>query len=298
MKPRLYLTGWPCFVLSSRRLAAPALRLARQGVLQLLNGGVVRVSEGAVPGMSPAERPTLVSYRHTLRAVQILLALGEPLESLESTLGWILDLRRNWQNDDGGWAQCDTMITGSDLWGSSYAAGLLLWIISSEKSLSGVDRVIAKKKLRATVRYLEHQWAACKWAIGETSAAQNAPVIFHEVAESLAIARSPALSEVLQWLKQWITPAGTLSQDYYTLCKDTARASASIRMAYAFHVGGAPVDFWRPLFHAAIREFDSGAGMNSADVAFCLDLSEVSLNTVSAETKNRPLLDTPRPAID
>jgi hypothetical protein len=270
VKPRLYLTGWPCFVLTRHHLAPQALETARRGISRLLQDSVVRVSEGALPGMAPADRPTLVSYRHTVRAVQILLALGKERSAISRTLGQILDPSGGWQNSDGGWAQCDIAFTDSDLWASAYAAALLFDLTRNGGFSSATS---LPHSLAGTLAYLEAQWRQSKWAYGKLAAEQNAPQIFHEIARCLQM-RAPVLrDEIVAWFKQWLTPAGTLSTTYYGRCKDLAAASASVRLAYAFYLAGDGSHVWRPLYAAAVLDFGQGNGANSADVAFLLDLT-------------------------
>jgi hypothetical protein len=283
-KPRVYLTGWPCSVLNRHGLAPHALRRAQHGLRQLFRENVVRVSQGASPGMHPTDQPTVVSYRHTMRTVQILLELGEKPSALAVTLGQILDEQDVWQLPEGGWAQCDSLCSGADLWASAYAAALL-FLLSHQDWLEGEAQAVAVERLRETVGYLDREWSASRWAYGGVSSEQNAPVVFHEVAACLQGIGSPLRGQVMSWLKEYLTPAGTLSNAYFSQCQDLAAASGGARVAYALYLGGEPPSVWRLPYEAAIAAFGAGHGVNSADIAFLLDLTKALQRAPDERTK-------------
>lgn len=66
-KPRLYLTGWPCFVLHQLQLGEHSLALAMAGMRRLLADGPVQAR--ATVATHPEALATTANYRHTLRAV-------------------------------------------------------------------------------------------------------------------------------------------------------------------------------------------------------------------------------------
>ena len=123
VKPRLYLTGWTCFILSELKLGERYLNRAAHGIEVLLQEGIVKVYQGATSKTPPDRQPEIVSYRHTIRADQILSVLNYDMKTVAEVLGRMLDERNGWQNSEGGWAQCDEEFIESELWASTYITG-------------------------------------------------------------------------------------------------------------------------------------------------------------------------------
>jgi hypothetical protein len=284
-KPRLYLTGWPCFVLKRYGLAQNALARAQEG-LELLLGteGVIRVSLGAAPGMAPDARPTLISLRHSVRAAQILLTLDSSNRLGWEIIGKMLDPKLNWQRPDGGWSQCEGW-KSSDLWASAYAIRLLHMLETMADSPYQVSVAVCQERIARTADYLETQWRAAKqWTYGQASSARNAPQIAHEVFPVLRI-YTPGLSNAVHdWLLSWLTPAGTLSARYIESCNKVTPASANSRIAYALFVAGDPALVWVPLFEHAVNGFEQG--VNSADAAFLLHMAIALKNGPDSEPRD------------
>lgn len=120
-KPRMFLTMWPVIVLTQRRLMKSRAALAEAGVRRLMSGGRIRVFQSADANMSPIRLRPLISYRHTMCAAVILHQRTGWGADVRNIVGAMLDEQGGWQNDDGGWAQCDVQFTASDLFSSSYA---------------------------------------------------------------------------------------------------------------------------------------------------------------------------------
>lgn len=278
IKPRLYLTGWPCFVLSRRHAESGSPRQlgrARDGLLALLDRGAIHVAQAAIPGMSPVSSPREVSYRHTLRALQILAALDVELGCLSSGIARVLDREQSWQNPDGGWSVSESSGGTSDLFASVYAAGLILGLRQRGfRTQSGLlDDVLAK-----TIGYIEGRWLESKWSDGgkgphgwRVSAEQNAPQVFCEVHEALTICGSRVPMEFRDWLGNQVV-AGALVQTYIEKCGSLSLASVYARAAYALHRCGCAIGDWFPLYVHALTEF-TDSNPNSADVAFLLDMT-------------------------
>ena len=269
-KPRLYLTGWPCFVLARHGLSPHLLAAARDGVGRLMRTGVIRVAEAAVPQMHPETQPSVVSYRHTIRALQILFVVGETAETLAPTLGRMFDQRRPWQNDDGGWAQCDVHFTQSDLLSSAYALDVTTALLQT-KNQAVIDECTLREALTKTLEYFVTEWHRNQWHYGDAAPPHIVPLVIHEIASSLRFANSSLHTELIGWLKRWITPAGTVSQAYLEECQEVSQSSAEARLAYALHLLGEPVPAWKTLWEEAISHF--GHRENSADVAFLIDMA-------------------------
>ena len=275
-KPRLYLTGWPCFVLGQLGLAPRSLSRAAKGVRKLFRRGSIHLSQAAAPGMDPTSQPRIVTYRHTIRGAQILASLEGSSEVVQSVIGKMLVEKSKWQHEQGGWRQCDEGVVEPDLWGSSYATDLLLAIVEKRLQCREESRARAEEALKRTIEYLRREWEEHRWAYGKLNSAQNAPLVFHEVARALH-RYDPALERaVCDWITGWLTPEGTLSAAYLEQCKDISRASANARVGYALFLAGKPGREWEPLIVSALRDF--GEGINSADVAFLIDMVCTRIN--------------------
>jgi hypothetical protein len=276
-KPRLYLTGWPCFVLHDFGLGGPYLSLAVKGIERLLEKeGLVRVSFGASKNTPPDRQPTAFSYRHTIRAAQILSRIDSDNKHIHPILRLMLDERNDWQNpDDGGWRQCDRERTESDLWASSYSLTFLSDLIIKQLLPSEEAKCRARAVIPATVAYLKSEWRRSLWSYGDASPEQNGVQIFHETIKALKRHDKPFADELCEWVKGWLSPAGGLSESYFQSCREVTLGSANVRVAYALFLAGEPRALWEPLFTTAIDRFEEG--MNSVDVSFLLHMITESI---------------------
>lgn len=274
LKPRLYLTGWPVFVLSERRAGKALLRRAGDGVHALLEDGLVRVAEGAIGKTPPEGNPSIVSYRHTIRALQILLTLGDSLDEVELGIGRMLDDRNGWQNPDGGWAQCDEEFTDSDLWASAYAIAFLDLALRRNLVPTPVSRKLLSEAMSATSAFLESNWRDGRWGYGLASPELNGVQIVHETAPVLRSLRPDFANRLFGWVQGWLSPSGRLSDAYNAACPEVGCCSNNARVAYALFRLGAPAGEWRPLYVAALDAF--GEGVNCVDVAILLSLTQES----------------------
>lgn len=274
-KPRLYLTGWPCFILHRLGLGKHQLSLVSAGVKRLLKNGPVEVSLGASEQTPPDSQPTIRSYRHTIRGAQILAVL-EPDHSLVSQIvALMLDRRNGWQNIDGGWKQCDRERTASDLWGSSYAAGFFARLLQEPNFDAGARKKM-HEMLIETIDFLKRDWYQNGWRYSGASSEQNGVQIFHETFQVIKVYDPSFAAELRKWIKGWLSPNGLVSDSYATKCKKMTFASINARVAYAFFLAEEGSSLWKPLCLAAIDRFEEG--VNSADASFLLHMiSEMKL---------------------
>ena len=292
IKPRLYLTGWPCFILAELNLGEKYLRRAVSGIKELLEGGSVKVYLGATAKTPPDRQPRIVSYRHTIRAVQILVAMKRGKEIVAEVVGRMLDPKRGWQNKDSGWAQCDEEYTESDLWASTYALKLLHAIHQRKVELPEKVHKSAKLAISPTIDFLEREWRESGWAYGNASSAHNGIQIVHETIWILKEYRPKLAQELLQWVKTWLTPATTVSELYYEECPGVLRSSNDARVSYALFQAGESSDVWIHSYESALSGFR--AGVNCVDVAILLHLTFILAHSeqgrLSESLKEKQLL--------
>ncbi|MCG8408434.1 MAG: toll/interleukin-1 receptor domain-containing protein [Phycisphaerales bacterium] len=271
LKPRLYLTGWPCVILARHGLAEQQVMLAAEGANRLLRHEVVHVSQSSAPDMPPDSTPVIVSFRHSIRAAQILLDVGKHLEKVRGILGRMFDPSLGWQNKDGGWGQ-SAQFRESDLWASVYAAALLQKLLVHATFFVRGETKNVEVILQRTVDYLEEKWTESKWAYGSVPPEQNASNVFIDVARVFEQRANPLYTAVLQWLSTAIEPtSGTIRESLFEKCPRFTRAQANTRFAYAFFLGGHLQERWKTLYDMALSHLDES--VNSADVSFLLDMT-------------------------
>ena len=268
-KPRLYLTGWPCFILHRLGLGQGQLSLAASGVKHLLENGPIEVSLGASEQTPPDSQPTIRSYRHTIRGAQILAILEPDHRFISEIVALMLDRRNGWQNTDGGWKQCDRERTGSDLWGSSYALAFFARLLQ-EPNFDVEARKKMHELLIETIGFLKRDWYQNGWRYSGASSEQNGVQIFHETFQVLDVYDPPFATELRKWIKGWLSPNGLVSDSYSMECKKMTLASINARVAYAFFVAEEAPSVWKPLCLTAIDRFEEG--VNSADASFILHM--------------------------
>lgn len=268
VKPRIYHTLWPVAVLTANRLLRGNRRYAVDCIRRLFVRDRVRVYQAAVTDMPTTGQPQIISYRHTMGAA-LILRYADPRNSIvRDVLSAMIDLKGRWQNDDGGWAQCDKEVIGSDLWGSAYAARLLDAAIE-DQGLIEQERQICVTALNRTISYFRTQWAERHWAYGGSKAEENAVLILIELAPLLAKHDRPFLGEVVAAFKAWLTPLGRLSDGYLDrLEMRDEMITAYARMGFAFRRAE---EEWIPLYAAAMEHLNERA--NAAELAFLIEMT-------------------------
>lgn len=241
-KPRLYLTGWPVFVLLKhrRRVASnEMLPVVRDGLLDLLKDDWIAISAGAHRFSDPLSRghaKGIISYRHTIRAVQILMALDPKSELPKRVLGRMLDPTADMQTKTGGWRQCDVNFREEDLWGTSYATGFLNTCILQSANLRINAQTVnrATNALKHTLTWLNKKWIEEAWSYDKVPSEENAPIVFPEVFGS-AIIRAPKLARSVMSTFETYLDSSNQPTSYY-LKKNTfvGQCAAATRLAYSF----------------------------------------------------------------
>jgi hypothetical protein len=271
VKPRLYLTAWPGIILATREIAPRQLALATKGIKRLFVNNRIHISPPAARQTPPQRQPRMISYRHTICGALFLYYVQGCGPIVHNVIAAMLDKRNQWQNRDGGWAQCNQDYTGSDLWGSAYAARLLDKVVADEPTFSDLEHALAIDSLTQTLEYLKNCWQRNKWAYGGSPSEENAVLILIEIAPLLLLHDKQFLNDVVDHIHQWLDPSGDLSDNYLSICRDTSHASLYTRMSYAFCRSVKKTDLWVPLYHRASERIDEE--LNSADMAFLLDLT-------------------------
>lgn len=181
-KPRLYLTGWPCFILHELGMGERSLEFAITGITRLLASGPIQ-ARATVPA-HPEFVPTVASFRHTFRAVQILYRLQPSNDIVVDLIGQMVDPHKKWQHADGGWPQFESD-RRSDLWATTYAVALLHRASQNcDPLFKGTKREIAALIENGTA-FLQDEWHRNKWKYAKASAAHNAIQICHELSDCL-----------------------------------------------------------------------------------------------------------------
>jgi hypothetical protein len=184
----------------------------------------------------------------------------------------MIDPRNHWQNDDGGWAQCDRDHTESDIWCSAYAVQLIAKALK-ESRLNEMSAFSPTQLIDSTLSYFVNRWRVDQWAVGKSSSEENSVLILIEIAPLLYSLKSGFLQEILLHMKSWLSPSGQLSEAYISKCPGNSYSALHARMAYAFFRSEEDTSTWLPLFKAAVEKPDDK--FNSSDMAFIVDLSFV-----------------------
>lgn len=270
-KPRMYLTSWPVRVLTKNSRGPRMLRFAEKGIKRLLKNN--RVYELRFLETHPTKRSTrIISYRHTICAVLIVRSIRGWTEQVRSVVDAMIDPRNEWQKADGGWAKCEGNDEQSDLWSSAYALRMLFEVIEDRDSFNTSTVELAESSIRKTIAFFKQDWEKNRWRFGEVVSEVNSVQIFIDIVVPLKRYEPGLLNEVVSTFRNWKSPEGNLSQSYLKTCGPTeSGASLYARFAYALHLAGAPRDEWSHFMHESFRRYDEY--LNSADVAFLLDLS-------------------------
>lgn len=281
-KPRLYLTCRPSMVLYSipqNWRTERMLFFVKKGIYELMKNGWVRVGAGAsiftVPTASSTQG-SIVSYRHTIKAVQILLELDDFSQIVKDVLGHMIDPSSNMQNEDGGWKQCDAVFVASDMWGSAYAMEFLTTAIDkAEKLKLSADQINSiEEKLLLTLEWFKREWKTSKWSYGKVPKEENAPILFPEISKTLLKYDLALVHEFLAFIKNYLDPLRTPKIDYLNKLKIVGECAASARLSYCFYLArDYNVEYentWKPLFNYAFER--KHFGYNSVDAAMLLDI--------------------------
>lgn len=288
-KPRLYLTGWPVFIYKKRQGGLPRafmsdvrrqLRAVSDGIQQISEDGWVHVSLGAASAPLPfrgGRDTTIVSYRHSIRAAQILLALGDRGDIVRAMLGRMLDPSSGMQLENGGWAQCNMTFRENDLWCAAYACGFLGSCLThmTDLELDEPNTAKIKETLEKSVDWLKEQWQSDNgWSYGKLSAHENSVPLFHEVATAMLYCDQEFALDVVRMFATYLDPIGnpserTLRSNVYARPPEVAS-----RLGYGFYLLKEKSEMasqaWERLCEYSVCRLDSG--MNSADAAMLLDM--------------------------
>jgi hypothetical protein len=271
VKPRMYLTFWPTIVMHKHNMAPRQVAFAIEGTKRLFRGQQIRVAVGASPGMSPLSASDTVSFRHTIKAAHLFLRTNTHRDIVRTVLGQALDSSRQWQNQDGSWAQCDTLLGTSDVWASTYAAAFLFDVLRLKGELGALDASAATSALKRTLASLRAEWTLNQWAHGKVASAENAPLMYHELHEVLVKCDPDLGKAVRAYCRNWLTSTCQVSGAYLEKCQATTYAAASARLGYVIFLSGEDPALVEALSDEALASFDQG--LNAADIGFLLDIA-------------------------
>jgi len=281
LKPRIYLTYWPIFILNKYKLRQYSLNLAIKyslnlaikGIKELFHNNKIPVFSSS-PQTSPTELTLTFNIRHTMAGAHIL-AIEDPNNNItRSVIGQMLDSDNHWQDENGGWRQTSDLSSKVDLWASVYAIKLLDFVIKSElKTFDGTSDLVIET-IKRTIAFIKGEFKSNKWGEpGKLLVEENLVSIFIDLAP-LLLEYSPSLyKDCLNEMKSWLDNAGNLSERYLSaIGKQSTPISieqAYARMAYAFYL--ADENNWKLWFE---RLTDcSLKTMFSSELAFLLELT-------------------------
>jgi hypothetical protein len=240
-KPRLYLTGWPVFILlnHSKIESREMLSAAKNGIQSLLTDSWVLISMGAHRYTSPVASGyshRVISYRHTIRAAEVLLAIDNTNSTAKAILGRMLDQTAEMQTKAGGWRQCDTDFPDEDLWGSAYAAGFLLACLDRADALGLDENAVHKAKgsLERTLSWLHKRWGEDSWVYDHVPPEENAPLLFSEISDASVRYRPKLANAVLNALESYVDATRQPTSLYLDKNKIVGPCAAAARLAYCF----------------------------------------------------------------
>lgn len=291
-KPRLYITGWPVFILYKHRdvLSSNAFEIsemlerAETGVSSLFEDGWIRVAMGARKFTNPLASGDVeaISYRHTIRGAQILSTLDNTSFIAKDVLGKMLDPTTNMQTAPGGWRQCATDFTEEDLWGSAYAAGFLYSSINEADKMGLKPDAVrqALKALQESLSWLHAQWLSNNWSYNEASPEENAPILFCEVAAAAIKYRPELANDVINRFVSYLDLLSQPCSSYLNSNKLIGPCAASARLAYAFFMMRGfhrDAEIWQPLKAYSLTHMSSGYNCIEASMLLDLLLSDGSI---------------------
>lgn len=282
-KPRLFLTRWPVVVLLKYPeliKSQEMLTKAKNGVVDILKDDWVPVLMGATTKPHPESNESLehiITYRHTMRAAQILLDIDPKLPTPKIILGRMLDPASDMQTSVGGWRQCKTVFTDEDLWASVYATDFLFSCLGKTEVLQIDESTISqiKETLRSTINWLKEQWKNDYWSYGKVCSEENSPHVLSEIYYALREYDRELLNEVLDHLSGFLDASGQPSIGYIEKLQKPGNFSAIMRLAYPHYLARSESqknnELWQNLFINGVRNIKYG--YNCVDVAMALDMA-------------------------
>lgn len=270
-KPRVFLTIWPLSILRNRELLPSSVRLAEEGLRRLFKDDRVNVAESVGTTSRPDGKTVLVSYRHTIGAALPFTDNKKWPPFAKSILGSMLDPKGCWQNNDGGWAQCDRRYTDSDLYCSAYAIRFLEAALR-EGEIGEAEKLLAASAVDRTVEFFASRWSRDRWRYGEAISEETAPYILIEIGPVLRTRAPRLLDDVLCFVKeQWLSPSGDLSEIYKNSCSHISVLGLYARVGYALWRSDTQRTDWKFLLDRAIQ-YRSGPA-NSAERAYLIEMT-------------------------
>lgn len=263
VKPRIYHTLWATTILHERKFLPRSVTYAVKGVRRLFVRDRLYIYQGH-------QQPPLISYRHTMGGALILFCVEGISPTVRDILGAMIDEHGGWQNQDGGWAQCDREFTASDLWASAYAIRLLD-MASESNELTEHERSLCVSALSRTLTYFNACWQKNGWAYGGATMQENAVLVLIEIAQILAKHDRKLLQIAVEKLMLWRTPLGLLNEQYLSIPNDCSILALYTRMSYALLRANEPQEIWIALYRHALGKLDQS--ISSADIARLLDLT-------------------------
>ena len=241
IKPRLFLTGWPVFVLAKHKNlngVEPMLARVADGITRLLEDSWV-LEPGTGGGIQPPDRAlsTVYSFRHTIRAAQILMAIRPDSPMPRLTLERMLDSDIGMQTPAGGWTKASDGSPREDLWASTYAAAFLHSVSDTDpaRSLTQRQRDRLHDALAKSLDWLTATWhAPGQWAYGAVPSAENAPYVFCEIAGAAETHAHALFDDVLDTLGTYLTEFNTPTRSFLDQASSAGRISAASRLAYCY----------------------------------------------------------------
>lgn len=270
-KLNMYLTLWPCIILNKYKSGQRMVSIATNGIIKLYKNDRIIAYQSAIRQTIPYNHPTMIHYRHTICGALLLYHVNGLSDIVTNILDGMIDPGNTWQNLDGGWAALDYEYNNSDLWGSAYAIHFLGSILCSKENKSEYEIKLIENAIRKTTAYLKQQWDLNKWEYGGVSSQENSVGIICQVADFLKLYQIDLLSEVIDFLKNYLTPGGFLKESYINKCKNLSEATIFSRFSYAMYKCNQGYDVWYPLFVRSLHHFDQY--IDSANLSFLYDLS-------------------------
>ena len=286
VKPRLFLTGWPVFVLIKNRQLNAVERMlndAANGINRLLHDGWI-LEPGIAGATQYPDMPLarVWSFRHTVRAAQILMAIAPESQMPTMTLRRMLDSDIAMQTAAGGWKKSSDGSTKEDLWASTYATAFLHSFARTPmaRTLTPDQRTKLDGALARSWNWLESCWseAADHWAYGRVPTAENAPYVFCELALVSQDRWPEFFTDVLKTFDSYLTDFNTPTEAYFTQAANPGRFSATCRLAYSYFLGidrhpGCRAKMYALMNYALrLAKPVSGCKPNCVDMAMMLDM--------------------------
>ena len=279
LKPRMYLTYWPAFILHQRRLAPQSVRRAKLAVEGHYVDNKIPLASSR-PSFVPTIRLSIKrnwNYRHTMEGADLLVRLDATNQITPAVMDQMLDSHNGWQAPSGGWWHTNEGSDKPDLWTTVYAAKLLGSIDQTCPQLARTNQPLVQCALRRTLKYLEDEWTNSQWRIeNQVSSEENVVLMYIDLAETLQ-AHAPTLKMACESLiLSWLSPSGYLTESYLAAVKaqpvPLSPQQAYSRMAYALYLSDRHAPRWVRHFERAV-DIGIQRDIYSNEWAFLLDLT-------------------------